>query len=148
MYLIAHISDDGYNREETVAEHTQKTVFLCKEKGKRCGLAAFMSLCGIFHDMGKNKQKFDTYIHADEKRKKSLRGTIAHASTGARYIYDAYHDSPGNTKVMAEMISYAIAAHHGLFDCVDKKHTDLFFARLHRVDDYEEACKKAKRDYL
>ena len=148
MYLIAHISDDGYNREETVAEHTQKTVFLCKEKGKRCGLSELMSLCGIFHDMGKNKQKFDDYLHADEKRRRTLRGTIAHASTGARYVYDAYHDNPGNTKVMAEMISYAIAAHHGLFDCVDKEHADLLSARLHKVDDYEEACENAKRDYL
>lgn len=148
IYLIAHISDDGQNREETVAEHTQKTMFLCKEKGKRCGLSGLMSVCGIFHDMGKNKQKFGDYLHADEKRRRTLRGTIAHASTGARYIYDAYHDSPGKEKVMAEMISYAIAAHHGLFDCTDKEHADVFSARLQNVDDYEEACQNAKRDYL
>ena len=119
--LTAHISDDGQSREESVAEHTQKTVFLCSEKGGRCGLPNIMSFCGIFHDMGKKKQKFYDYIHADEKTRKQLRGSIAHASTGAKYIYDKYHDCSDNTRYMVEMISYAIAAHHGLFDCVDEK---------------------------
>lgn len=70
--MIAHISDDGLNREESVAEHTQKTVFLCDRKGKRCGLSQVMSLCAVFHDMGKNKKKFDDYIHADNSSKKKL----------------------------------------------------------------------------
>ena len=37
------------------------------------------------------------------------------------------------------MISYAVAAHHGLFDCVDIEHTDIFSKKLSQVDDYEEA---------
>ena len=31
--MIAHISDDMLNREESVAEHTYKTAFLCSKKG-------------------------------------------------------------------------------------------------------------------
>ena len=53
--MIAHISEDGLNRKESVAEHTKKTVFLCGEKGRRCGLARVMALCAIYHDMGKEK---------------------------------------------------------------------------------------------
>ncbi len=148
--MTAHISNDGYNREESVAEHTRKTTFLCNEKGKRCGLSQIMSLCGIFHDMGKNKQIFNDYLHADENTKRKLRGTIAHASTGAKCIYDRYHDGPNNTKAMVELISYAVAAHHGLFDCVDKEieHIDTFSNKLSKVDDYDEAYDNAKRDYL
>lgn len=74
--MIAHISDDGSGREESVAEHTEKTAYLCREKGIRCGISQIMSLCGIFHDMGKNKQKFDDYIHAEEWERKKLRGKI------------------------------------------------------------------------
>jgi len=148
IYLIAHISDDGLNREESVAEHTEKTTFLCKEKGKRCGLSQVISLCGIFHDMGKNKRKFDDYIHADEHTRQKQRGSIAHASTGARYVYDRYHDSAGSTKIMAEMISYAVAAHHGIFDCVDIEHTDVFSERLSGIEDYDEACGNARQSYL
>ncbi|MCM1237058.1 MAG: CRISPR-associated endonuclease Cas3'', partial [Ruminococcus flavefaciens] len=146
--MTAHISDDGLNREESVAEHTEKTAYLCQEKGKRCGLSQVMSLCAIFHDAGKNKQKFEDYIHADEKTRQKLRGTVAHASTGAKSIYDMYHDSPGSIQYMVEMISYAAAAHHGLFDCVDVEHTDLFSKKLDKVDDYEESCRNARRDYL
>lgn len=146
--MTAHISNDGLNREETVAEHTRKTTFLCNEKGKRCGLSQIMSLCGIIHDMGKNKQIFNDYLHADENTKRKLRGTIAHASTGAKCIYDLYHNGSNNTKVMVEMISYAVAAHHGLFDCVDIEHKDTFSNKLSKVDDYDEAYDIARRDYL
>ena len=147
--MTAHISDDGLGREESVAEHTEKTVFLCSEKGKRCGLSQIMSLCGMFHDMGKDKRSFDDYLHADEAVRRKLRGTIGHASTGAKYIYDKYHDGCSrNIKYMVEMISYAIAAHHGLFDCVDIEHADIFSKRIKIVEDYDEACGNSRRDYL
>ncbi len=146
--MIAHISDDGFQREESVAEHTEKVTYLCQKKGERCGLAQTMALCGMFHDMGKNKQAFANYLYADENKRKKLRGTIAHASTGAKYIYDRYHEKDGVIKIMTEMISYAVAAHHGLFDCVDKEHKDMFSQKLKKVDDYEEACQNAEKDYL
>lgn len=146
--MIAHISDDEISREESVAEHTKKTKFLCNNKGKRCGLSYCMSLCAVLHDMGKNKQKFSDYLLADEKTRQRLRGSVAHASTGAKYIYEMYHNDSGNIKLMVEMISYAVAAHHGLFDCVDKEHTDIFSERLDKVADYDEACHNAKQDYL
>lgn len=147
--MTAHISDDGLNREESVAEHTKKTAFLCGEKGKRCGLPQVMSLCGILHDMGKNKQTFDDYIHADENTKQKLRGTVAHASTGAKYLYDMHHiDNSNSVKILTEMISYAVAAHHGLFDCVDIDRTDLFSKKVSEIVDYDEACSNAKKDYL
>lgn len=146
--MIAHISNDGLNREETVAEHTEKTEFLCSKKGGRCGLSQFMSLCGILHDMGKNKQKFDDYLRADEKTRQKLRGSIAHASTGAKYLYDMHHDEPGSIKYVVEMISYAVAAHHGLFDSVNAEHTDIFSQKLDKVEDYDEACRNAEKSYL
>lgn len=146
--MIAHISDDGIHREESVAEHTKKTVFLCNKKGKGCGIPQLMSLCGLFHDMGKNKQIFADYLYAEESIRRKLKGTIAHASTGAKYIYDICHEESGDMKYMVEMISYAIAAHHGLFDCVDIEHNDIFSKKLSQADNYEEACSNAKRDYL
>lgn len=146
--MIAHISDDGLGREESVAEHARKTAALCRENGARCGLSQAMFLCGLLHDAGKSKQAFSNYLHAGEKERRKLRGTIAHASTGAKYIYDRYHGRDGSERVMAEMISYAIAAHHGMFDCVDRDHVDRFSGKLGSVEDYEEACGNAKRDYL
>lgn len=147
--MIAHITDDEPKREESVAEHTAKTEYLCHEKGKRCGISSIMSLCGIIHDMGKNKRKFDEYIRSDENNQKKLRGKVAHASTGAKYLYDRYHGRKNqNIKLMTELVSYAAAAHHGLFDCVDIEQTDVFSKRLDNVEDYNEAYECAKADYL
>lgn len=146
--MIAHISDDGSGREESVAEHTEKTVYLCKEKGKRCGISHIMSICGMLHDMGKNKRRFDDYIHADERERKKLRGKIGHASTGAKYIYDKYHENSAKVKILTELVTYAVAAHHGLFDCVSEEQTDLFSTKLSKVEDYDEACRNAENDYL
>lgn len=146
--MIAHISDDGLNREETVAEHTEKTEFLCRNKGNRCGLSYVMSLCAIFHDMGKNKRRFDEYIRSDEQTRQKQRGSVAHASTGAKNFYDRYHENPGDGKLMTEMISYTVAAHHGLFDCVSVEHEDVFSKRLDEVEDYDEACRNAGSSYL
>lgn len=146
--MTAHISDDGTGREESVAEHTEKTVHLCRMKGRRCGISQIMSLCGMLHDMGKNKKAFDDYIHADEKERKKLRGKIGHASTGAKYLYDRYHENGGKVKVLVELITYAVAAHHGTFDCVNEERNDLFSAKVSRVEDYDEACNNARAGYL
>ena len=64
---------------------------------------------------------------------KNIRHIIHH------YIRNAVLDKSGKIKYMIEMISYAVAAHHGLFDCVDIEHTDIFSKKLSQVDDYEEA---------
>lgn len=146
--MTAHISDDGTGREESVAEHTEKTVHLCRMKGRRCGISQIMSLCGMLHDLGKNKKVFDDYIHADERERKKLRGKIGHASTGAKYMYDRYHENSGKVKVLVELITYAVAAHHGVFDCVNEERNDLFSAKVGRVEDYDEACNNARAGYL
>lgn len=146
--MTAHISDDGTGREESVAEHTEKTVHLCRMKGRRCGISQIMSLCGMLHDLGKNKKAFDDYIHADEREIKKLRGKIGHASTGAKYMYDRYHENSGKVKVLVELITYAVAAHHGVFDCVNEERNDLFSAKVSRVEDYDEACNNARAGYL
>lgn len=145
--MIAHITSDG--KEETVAEHTEKTRQLCEIKGERCGIAEIMSLCAKLHDIGKEKQKFTDYLYLDERTRQKLRGSIAHASTGAKYIYDKYHNTNNiNRKVLIELISYCIAAHHGLFDCVDEGQNDKFSEKISQVEDYIEACKNAEREVL
>lgn len=147
--MIAHISEDGLKREESTAEHTDKTKHLCDKKGKRCEISQIMVLCAILHDLGKNKQIFEDYLRADENTRKKMRGTIAHASTGAKYIYDKYHNAKDDsTQILAELISYAVAAHHGMFDMIDIEKADVFAQKLIKVDDYEEAYNNAKRDYL
>ena len=145
--MIAHISKDN-NREESVKEHTEKTRILCEKKGKRCGMENIMSLCAILHDIGKEKKAFEDYLNSEEDVRKKLRGSVAHASTGAKYLYDRYHEKKGNQKILVELMTYCIAAHHGLFDCVNGDGDNRFMPKITQVDSYEEACENAQKDFL
>lgn len=64
--MIAHISEDGCNRIQTVVEHTEGVYELCAKKAQKIHIANIARLCAIFHDIGKEKQRFQDYILADE----------------------------------------------------------------------------------
>lgn len=82
--MIAHISEDGCNRIQTVVEHTEGVYELCAKKAQKIHIANIARLCAIFHDIGKEKQRFQDYILADEIQQKSLKGKIEHSSAGAK----------------------------------------------------------------
>ncbi len=147
--MTAHISDDGFGREESVAEHTEKPR-ICAEKKERCGISQIMSLCGIFHDMGKNKQKFYDYIHADEwGKEKGCGERLDMLSPGQKYLYDRNHESSGKEKVFTSWSPMRwLPIICGLFDCVNEEGLNLFSKKLNEVEDYDEACHNAERDYL
>ena len=145
--MIAHISEDGCNRIQTVVEHTEGVYELCAKKAQKIHIANIARLCAIFHDIGKEKQRFQDYLLADEIQQKSLKGKIEHSSAGAKYIYDHYHGSTELVcKLLAELVSYAIAAHHGMFDKVNEEGELYWKKRLERAQDYDEVCENAKRD--
>lgn len=144
--MIAHKSPDG--RTESVKEHILKTKMLCEIKGKRCGMSQIMSLCATLHDIGKEKIAFEQYLESDEITRHRLKGSVAHASTGAKYLYDNCHAMNGNEEILKELMSYCIAAHHGLFDCVNKEQEDKFSEKITTVENYDEACENAKNDFL
>lgn len=144
--LVAHVSGD--KRVESVKEHSEKVAYLAKNYGSACGIPNMMYLAGLTHDMGKNKKLFCDYIMADEATKKSLRGKIQHASTGAKFLYDRYHNSNTNQKILTELLSYGVASHHGLFDMVDEHQTEVFLNRVLNVEDYDEACKNSLLEYI
>lgn len=56
--MIAHISEDGCNRIQTVVEHTEGVYELCAKKAQKIHIANIARLCAIFHDIGKEKQRF------------------------------------------------------------------------------------------
>ena len=137
--MIAHISEDGCNRIQTVVEHTEGVYELCAQKAQKIHIANIARLCAIFHDIGKEKQRFQDYILADEIQQKSLKGKIEHSSAGAKYIYDHYHGSTELVcKLLAELVSYAIAAHHGMFDKVNEEGELYWKKRLERAQDYDD----------
>lgn len=93
------------------------------EYGSKISLAATAELIGNLHDMGKQTNEFNSYIHycAMNPSDKSLRGSIDHSTAGAKFIYDTFYDTNDSyQRLTAQLISLAICSHHsGLIDCLD-----------------------------
>lgn len=145
--MLAHISEDQL-REQTVAEHTQGVYELCGNKGRKLQIANIAQLCAIFHDIGKEKKVFDDYIKADIDVQRSLKGKIEHSSSGAKYVFEKYHTGDKLDVLLSEIISYAVAAHHGVFDCVNKQGSINFTHRIEQVQNFEEVCHNSEEEIL
>lgn len=140
--LIAHKRDDGLL--ESIEDHTKRTMYLGSLYGSVSGIANMVSLVMLAHDLGKNKKSFQQYLMLTKEEQKRLRGSVKHASTGGKFLYDLCK----NNLVFAELLAYAAASHHKVFDCVNYLHQDVFLDRVTNVEDYDECIQNANRDYL
>lgn len=92
------------------------------------------------HDVGKCKAEFIEYITEG----KGHRGSVNHTFAGCRMLLERFHGA-GRTggeydDFAAELLAYAVGAHHGLFDCVDPRQVSGFLHRLEKEGiGYEES---------
>ena len=158
----AHIRKDestGNFIVQLVQEHCRNVAMLAEERVKKVGLGRTAYLAGLLHDMGKFTNEFREYIEkAVLKSEEAKRGTVNHSFAGVRYVLNQYHSDYGNDdrilyqNLTAEIIAYAIGAHHGLFDCVDCDGKNGFVHRLTKdgisydeaVANYTAQCISAK----
>ncbi|MCR5329636.1 MAG: CRISPR-associated helicase Cas3' [Lachnospiraceae bacterium] len=147
----AHI--DRENREQSVRCHCENTSAYAEENGSESGLSSTMRLVGLLHDCGKNTSAFDSYLRKAIKDPTSVRkGDVNHSSAGAMLIFQVLHDADETdmySQFTAQLIAYAIMAHHGLMDVISPDGINHFEARLHPQKDnhYEEAVANS-RDFL
>ena len=150
MKFLAHVTDkDGIRIEQSLYEHCVNTAVYASDSLKDEGLYNMAYLAGLLHDMGKATRKYNDYLEAAHSGKEVVRGSVNHTFAGVVYILEKYHDStfPLMKKLTAEVISYAIGAHHGLFDCVDLEGKNGFMHRLNK--DKKELCyEEAKNNYF
>lgn len=95
-------------------------------------------LAGLLHDVGKYKEEFQVYIKEGGKR-----GSVNHTFAGCRMILEHFHGefSEPFQNVSAELLAYAVAAHHGFFDCVDlDRNSGLLYRTKKEKIHYEESC--------
>lgn len=140
MNYPAHICE---NRVQTVKEHCIGTAAIAAEVLKSVGMENTAYLSGILHDMGKYTKRFKEYIEAGNRGENVIRGSVNHTFAGVRFVLNKYHNGTDIwEKLTAEIIAYAIGAHHGLFDCVNEMRKNGFFHRMEKEDIcYEEAVK-------
>ena len=122
----AHIRDYGKPTEEvqSVREHCQNTAYLASEAAKYIGLKNTAYIAGLIHDVGKYTDKYRQYLQKAVAGEKVVRGSVNHTFACVRLMMEAYHnDNPNDAERLAcEIIAYAAASHHALFDAVDECH--------------------------
>lgn len=137
--MIAHINEK--QEEQSLQEHCQRVAFYTAAALQSVRLSKLGYLIGLLHDMGKATQRFDTYIRKSHAGEGVRRGSVNHTFAGVIYIWEQYHDSKDMFQMLtAELVAYAIGAHHGLFDCVgfDEVGKGDFEYRIQK--DKEELC--------
>lgn len=136
----AHICEtDG--SMQTVSEHCRGTAAYAKKALQGISLGNTAYLAGLLHDMGKMTEEFSTYIKKAVNGEPVRKGSVNHSFAGCRYLLEKYHKDISNPSsfVAAEIIAYAIGAHHGQFDCVNEDGELGFKHRLLKIIAYTEA---------
>lgn len=134
MY-ISRISDDG--REQPTNEHLRGCAEYAHMLGTKLSIPMMASLAALLHDMGKYLYEFVEYLKKSYQNKKQeknapLKGSIIHATQGAKYIYEAGLSNNDFLRILAkEIIALCIAGHHGkLMDCISADGNTLFLDKL------------------
>lgn len=140
---IAHINEIG--EQQTVKQHCENVATIAERMGDENGISNLAYLAGLLHDCGKETERFDNYIKEQhDGTSKQRRGEINHSSAGAKYIYDFIQPQNPIQQFTCQLIAYAVAAHHGMFDIITEEGEDCFHKRLNPEKDicYEEAIQK------
>lgn len=145
MEYIAHIRQkDG--KIQTVKEHSQEVQQGSEYRGEKIGVRHLAGLAGLLHDLGKNTNKFKTYIQEAVANPDAppRRGSVDHSTAGGKLIYSRYHleKSLVEDKLASEWIANCIISHHqGLRDFLDPQLTSPVHERLtlKNIDEFEQS---------
>lgn len=140
----AHIrTNAGQKNVQTVQAHCRGAAEVSRSALSAVGMGSAAYLAGLLHDAGKFTNGFRNYLLEISCGKTPRRGSVNHTFAGVRYFLQHYH-TPKNEDdcdpIVAELLAYAVGAHHGLFDCVDAHGMNGFQHRLEKPGiDYEAA---------
>ncbi len=114
--FAAHIREDGMI--QSVQEHLRGTARYAAESCSGIGLSETANFIGLLHDMGKFTAAFNRYIESAAAGEKTARGSVNHTFCGVIYILERFWKADGDAieNLTAELASYTVGAHHGLFD--------------------------------
>ena len=131
--FLAHqrVLEDGSVAQQALADHCRNTAVYARDCLAACGLGQVGYLAGLLHDMGKCKDTFQAYLAAGDAAK---RGSVNHTFAGCRYVLQTFHGAQAASleDLTAEVVAYAIGAHHGLFDALSLDDALGFDHRLHK----------------
>ena len=135
MY-IAHIKNEF--EIQTCKEHSIGTAKIAARRLENINMSNVAFLAGILHDAGKYSNDFLEYIKKAVNNENAIKGSVIHTFSGCAFMLKKYHRGKLDySDVTAELIAYAIAAHHGLFDLVSEDGVLGFEHRLNKQPQYD-----------
>lgn len=149
--MIAHI-DKSTHKEQSIPDHLKETGELAWIIGIPLRIPHLAKLTAYFHDLGKWRIRFESYLRAAvENPQSAIRGSVNHSSAGAVYIHRRFNKNGELEKTTVQVICTAILSHHGLMDCLSVDGKDIFHRRLEENTDaleYSEILKNFEKDDL
>lgn len=143
MEYYAHIRSDTLEERQALSDHCRNAARYASATLKEAGLPQTAYLTGLLHDMGKFKEEYQAYLQEAASGGAVRRGSVNHTFAAVRFLLERYHNAEAwgsYAPLTAEVLAYAVGAHHGQFDCVDTKHRSGFSHRLGKETiGYEEA---------
>jgi CRISPR-associated endonuclease/helicase Cas3 len=122
---LAHIArdSDGPVREHTLDEHLRAVGEMAAELARNFGGSEWARLAGLWHDLGKYRPGFQTYIRKANDPDAHIELRVAgkdktHSTAGAIHAIESLKLSHGaGGALAARALAYLIASHHaGLYD--------------------------------
>lgn len=103
---IAHIDDAGNTHD--LFEHLTESARLAKRFGERFGAEEWAWLAGMWHDLGKYSDDFQSYINSANKTDANIeqkKGRVDHSTAGALHAFQRFGS-------YGKLLAYLIAGHH------------------------------------